>query len=135
MSHYVDGFLIPVPADRLEAYRELAEKAAAIWCEHGALEYVEAAGDDLAVKDQTPFPVLAAVQPNETVVFAYIVFRSREHRDEVNARVMADPRIQAMCDPDNPPFDFKRMAYGGFRVMVSARGAAAGRGEPGSSAV
>jgi len=120
MTPYIDGFVIPIAQDKLEAYRAMAEKAAAIWKEHGALDYVEAVGDDLDVKDQVPFPKLASAQDGETVVLAYIVFESRAQRDAVNAKVMADPRIQAMCDPANPPFDFKRMAYGGFRVIVQA---------------
>ena len=120
MSKYLDGFLLPLPKDKLDVYREMATKASAIWKEHGALEYVEAVGDDLEAKDMTPFPQLAGASETETVVLAYIVYESREHRDAVNAKVMADPRIQAMCDPENPPFDFRRMAYGGFRAIVEA---------------
>lgn len=119
MSNYIDGFVIPLPKDKLESYREIATKACAIWKEHGALEYIEAVGDDLDVADQVPFPRLAGASDEETVVFAYIVYRSREHRDEVNAKVMADPRIHEICAPDEHPFDCKRMAYGGFRVIVS----------------
>ncbi len=118
MSKYIDGFVLPIPKDRLEKYTEVASKAAAIWKEYGALEYIEASGDDLDVTDQTPFPKLAGAGPEETVVMAYIVYESREHRDAVNAKVMADPRIQEMCDKDNPLFDYTRMAYGGFKVIV-----------------
>jgi uncharacterized protein YbaA (DUF1428 family) len=120
MSTYVDGFVLPVPKDNLERYREIATKASAIWKEHGALEYRECVGDDLEIKDILSFNRLANTSPEETVVFAYIVYRSREHRDEVNAKVMADPRINEMCDPGNMPFDCTRMAYGGFRTIVEA---------------
>jgi uncharacterized protein YbaA (DUF1428 family) len=120
MSRYIDGFVIPIAKDKVETYRAMATQAAGIWKELGALEYVETIGDDLDVTDQTPFPKMAGAGPDETVVLAYIVYRSREHRDNVNAKVMADPRIKAMCDPDNAPFDFKRMAYGGFKAIVEA---------------
>ena len=117
---YVDGYVLPVPKKNLEAYRRIAKKAAAIWCEHGALEYRECAGEDLAPKWGVPFPKFVRVKPGETVVFAWIVFRSRAHRDKVNAKVMKDPRLEAMMDPKNMPFDHKRMVYGGFEVIVDA---------------
>jgi len=120
MSKYIDGFVIPVPKQNIETYRDMSQKASVIWKEHGALEYVEAVGDDLDVTDQVPFPKLAGALEGETVVFAYIVYSSREHRDAVNTKVMADPRIQTMCNPEHPSFDFKRMAYGGFRAIVEA---------------
>ncbi len=120
MSKYIDGFVIPIPKNKLDTYREMATKASAIWKEHGALEYIEAVGDDLDVQDQTPFPTMANATAEETVILAYIVYESREHRDAVNAKVMADPRVHETCDPANPPFDFKRMAYGGFRAIVEA---------------
>jgi len=120
MSTSIDGFVIPVPKSNLSAYREMATKASAVWKEHGALQYIEAAGDDLDVKDLTSFPHLAGASADETVVFSYIVFQSREHRDSVNAKVMADPRLKAMCGSENAPFDFKRMAYGSFRAIVEA---------------
>jgi uncharacterized protein YbaA (DUF1428 family) len=119
-TKYADGYVLPVPKSKIDLYLSMAEKAGRIWKEHGALESRECVGDDLDVKDQVPFPRLAGAQPDETVVFAWIVFQSREHRDQVNAKVMADPRIKALCDPANPPFDFKRMAYGGFNVRVEA---------------
>jgi uncharacterized protein YbaA (DUF1428 family) len=115
---YVDGFVLPLPADRVEEYCRQAEAAGRIWIEHGALNFRECIGDDMTAEGLTTFPELAKAGAGETVVFSYIVFRSREHRDEVNAKVMADPRLEGLCDPDNPPFDFKRMAYGGFRVLV-----------------
>lgn len=117
---YVDGFVLPVPKEKLEDYARMAKKAGDIWREHGALEFRECAGDDMEVKDVLPFPQLAALKPDETVVFSWIVFKSRKHRDEVNKKVMEDPRIKDMCDPENMPFDCKRMAYGGFRVIVDS---------------
>ena len=117
---YVDGFVLPVPKKNLAAYRRMARKASKVWREHGALEYRECAGDDLKVKMGVPFPKQAKARPGETVVFAYIVYKSRAHRDQVNAKVMKDPRLANMCDPKNMPFDFKRMGYGGFTTIVEA---------------
>ena len=117
---YVDGYVLPVPKKKLAAYRRLAEKAGKIWREHGALEYRECAGDDLKVKFGVPFPRLAKAKPGETVVFSWIVFNSRAHRNRVNSKVMKDQRITAMCDPKSMPFDVKRMVYGGFRVLIEA---------------
>jgi uncharacterized protein YbaA (DUF1428 family) len=118
MSTYVDGFVLPVPKDNIEKYREIATMASAIWKEHGALEYRECVGDDLETRDMVSFTRLANTSPEETVVFAYIVYKSREHRDEVNAKVMADPRLKEICGPEGMPFDCTRMAYGGFRTIV-----------------
>ena len=115
---YVDGFLLPVPKKNIPAYRRMAQKASKIWQKYGALDYKECAGDDLNVKMGTPFPKLLRVKPGETVVFSYIVFKSRAHRDKVNAKVMNDPQIATMCDPKKMPFDVKRMLYGGFRTIV-----------------
>jgi uncharacterized protein YbaA (DUF1428 family) len=122
MSKYIDGFVLPLPKDKIDAYRAMASKAAAIWKEHGALEYVEAVGDDLDAKEMVPFPRIAGASPDETVVMAYIVYGSREDRDAVNAKVMADPRIKEMCPSSGGEtvFDWKRMAYGGFRAIVEA---------------
>lgn len=120
MSNYIDGFVLPIPKNKIETYRGIAEKASRIWREHGALEYRECVLEDPVAKDMTSFPQLAAVKPEETVVFAYITYRSREHRDEVNAKVMADPRIHEMCDPNDMPFDCARMACGGFQTIVEA---------------
>ena len=117
---YVDGFVLPVPNDKLDEYRDIASKACEIWLEHGAIQYVEAAGDDLDIKDVLSFTNLAAVEPGETVVFAWIMFKSREHRDEVNKKVMEDPRIKEMGSAASMPFDCKRMAYGGFNIIVEA---------------
>lgn len=110
---YVDGFVLPVPKKNLAAYRRLARMASKVWREHGALEYRECVGDDLAVKMGVPFPRQARCRPGETVVFAWIVYKSRAHRDRVNAMVMKDPRLAGM-DPKAMPFDCKRMAYGGL---------------------
>ncbi|HVR37214.1 MAG TPA: DUF1428 domain-containing protein [Methylomirabilota bacterium] len=115
---YVDGFVLPVPKKNLQTYRRMAQKAGKIWKEHGALEYRECAGDDLKTKFGVPFPKNAKAKAGETVVFAWIVYKSRAHRDQVNARVMKDPRLAGMCDEKNMPFDPKRMTYGGFKVMV-----------------
>lgn len=117
---YVDGFVLPVPTQNLDAYRRLAEQASVIWREHGALEYHECVGEDLDVKTGVPFPRGIQAKPGETIVFAYIVYRSRAHRDEVNAKVMQDPRLAGMCDSQNMPFDCERMLYGGFETIVKA---------------
>lgn len=115
---YVDGFVLPVPKKNLKAYARMAQKAGKVWREHGALDYKECAGDDLKVKMGVPFPRTVKLKAGETVVFSYIVYKSRAHRDRVNAKVMKDPRIQDMCDPKDMPFDVKRMVYGGFKVLV-----------------
>jgi uncharacterized protein YbaA (DUF1428 family) len=117
MAHYVDGYVLPLPRRHLAAYRRMARKAGRIWREHGALEYRECVGEDLAPKWGLPFPRLVKLRPGETVLFSWIVFRSRAHRDRVNARVMKDPRLTSM-QPQAMPFDIKRMAYGGFRTLV-----------------
>ena len=116
---YVDGYVVPVPKKSLQAYRRIAQKAGKIWREYGALEYRECAGDELDVKWAVPFPRMIKLKPGETVVFAWIVFNSRAHRDRVNAKVMKDPRLAKM-DPKSMPFDSKRMVYGGFKVLVDA---------------
>lgn len=115
---YVDGFVVVVPDKKLKAYQALAKKAARVWLDHGALEYLECAGDDMKAHCGVSFPKIAAAKKGETVVFAWIGYRSRAHRDAVNKKVMADPRMQTMCDPDDLPFDMKRMSHGGFRVLV-----------------
>jgi uncharacterized protein YbaA (DUF1428 family) len=114
---YVDGFIVPVPKKKLAAYRRLARKAGKIWREHGALEYRECIADDVAKGKLTSFPRSVKLKPSETVVFAWIVYKSRAHRDRVNAKVMADPRFAGM-DMKTMPFDGKRMIFGGFKVMV-----------------
>ena len=114
---YVDGFVLAVPKKNLAAYRKLSRAAGKVWREHGALEYRECAGDDLAIKMGLPFPKLAKAKPGETVVFSWIVYESRAARDRVNKKVMKDPRITKTMS-QKMPFDVKRMAYGGFRVIV-----------------
>jgi uncharacterized protein YbaA (DUF1428 family) len=116
---YVDGYVLPVPTKNLQAYRRIAQKAARIWREHGALECRECAGDDLEAKGLVPFPRRIRLKRGETVMFSWIVFKSRAHRDRVNAKVMKDPRLATM-DPKAMPFDCKRMVYGGFKVLVDA---------------
>jgi uncharacterized protein YbaA (DUF1428 family) len=115
---YVDGYVLPVPKRKMGAYRRMAAKAGRIWREHGAVEYRECVGDDLAVKGLMPFPRQMRLKPGETVVFSWIVFKSRSHRDRVNAKVMKDPRLAGSMDPKAMPFDVKRMVYGGFRLLV-----------------
>jgi uncharacterized protein YbaA (DUF1428 family) len=114
---YVDGFVLAVPKRKLAAYRRLSRSAGKVWRQHGALEYRECVGDDLRVKMGVPFPRLAKVRPGETVVFSWIVFKSRAARDRVNAKVMKDPRITKVVNQPQP-FDMKRMSYGGFTVLV-----------------
>ncbi|HKY19930.1 MAG TPA: DUF1428 domain-containing protein [Vicinamibacterales bacterium] len=118
MAYYIDGFLLPVPKRKLETYRSMSQKAGKVWKEHGALEYRECVGEDLKVKMGTAFPKAAKAKAGETVVFSWIVYKSRAHRDKVNAKVMKDPRLKDMMDPKNVPFDLKRMAYGGFEGLV-----------------
>jgi uncharacterized protein YbaA (DUF1428 family) len=120
MPNYIDGFVLPVPKNKVETYRRMAQKASKIWKEHGALEYRECVGDDLNIKMGLSFPKGIKSKPNETIVFAYIVYKSRAHRDKVNAKVMKDPRIAGMCDMNDMPFDCKRMIYGGFKTIVEA---------------
>jgi uncharacterized protein YbaA (DUF1428 family) len=115
---YVDGFVAAVPKGNLDAYRRQARKAGKVWRDHGALEYRECAADDVPVGKVTSFPRSVKAKPDETVVFAWIVFKSRTHRDRVNAKAMKDPRLADMMDPKSQPFDTKRMIYGGFKVVV-----------------
>ena len=118
MPNYVDGYVLPVPKRNLKAYQKIAAKAGKLWLEHGALEYRECAGDDLNTPMAMSFTRGMKTKPGETVVFAYVVFKSRAHRDKVNAKVMKDARINEMCDPKAMPFDAKRMLYGGFTTIV-----------------
>src|SRR5882672_7322969 len=115
---YVDGYVLPVPKKNLKTYASMARTASKVWRDHGAIDYKECAGEDLQVKFGVPFLRIMKAKPSETVVFSYIVFKSRKHRDQVNARVMKDPRLAKMMDPKNMPFDSKRMVYGGFKVLV-----------------
>lgn len=115
---YVDGFLLPVPTKNLSQYRAISRKAGKVWRKHGALQYVEAVADDLDVKMCVSFSKTIKVKPGETVIFAWIVFKSRAHRDRVNAKVMADPSLRKTMEGPMP-FDIKRMAYGGFKYLVN----------------
>ena len=115
---YVDGFLVPVPKRKVKAYLEISRKAGKVWKEYGALEYRECVGDDLNIKNMTGFPKVIKTKAGETVVFSWIVYKSRAHRDAVNKKVMKDARLEAMMGPDAMPFDVKRMAMGGFKIAV-----------------
>jgi uncharacterized protein YbaA (DUF1428 family) len=117
---YVDGFVIPVPKKNLKAYRSMAKKAGRVWRDYGALDYKECVADDVKVGKWTSFPRSVKLKSGETVVFSYIVYKSRGHRDRVLAKVMKDPRLIKMMDPKNMPFDGKRMIYGGFKIVVDA---------------
>ena len=117
---YVDGFVVPVPKKNVQAYARMSRKGAKIWMEHGALQYCECVGDDMDVPMGLPFPKGIKIKPGETVVFAWIVYKSRAHRDRVNAKVMADPRLAPPKDGKEMPFDMKRMLYGGFKTIVDA---------------
>jgi uncharacterized protein YbaA (DUF1428 family) len=119
MARYVDGYVLPVPKKKLAAYRRMAQKAGKVWRDHGALEYIESVADDVKRGKWTSFPRSVKLKPNETVVFAFIVYKSRAQRDRVNAKVMKDPRLADMMDPKAMPFDGKRMFWGGFKTIVS----------------
>ena len=118
MPVYVDGFVLPVPKKNLEAYRKMAQKAGKVWKEYGAVDYRECVADDVKPGKLTSFPQSVKLKPNEVVVFAWITYKSRAHRDRVNAKVMKDPRLAAMGGFDTLPFDGKRMIYGGFKTLV-----------------
>lgn len=118
MARYVDGFVVPVPTKNLPAYRRMAKKAGKVWRDHGALEYCECVADDVKVGKLTSFPRSVKLKRGETVMFSWIVYKSRAQRDRVNARVMKDPRLADMTDPKSLPFDAKRMIMGGFKTLV-----------------
>jgi uncharacterized protein YbaA (DUF1428 family) len=117
---YVDGFVLPVPKKNVKLYSTISKKAGKIWREHGALQFVEAVGDDLEVKFGVSFTKMIKLKPGETVLFSWIVFKSRAHRDSVNKKVMKDPRMLQMMKKGPMPFDVKRMVYGGFKFLVDA---------------
>lgn len=119
MSNYIDGFVLCIPKDKLADYTALAAQAGAIWREHGALAYHECAADDMIANDMVSFPEMAKAGPDEIVIFSWAVFKSRQHRDEANAKIMADPRLAEICPATAKIFDCKRMAYGGFQSIVS----------------
>ncbi len=118
MGKYIDGFLIPIAKDKVGEYKEMAQKAGEVWMEHGALGFCECEGDDLESEGMFSFRTAADASDDETVIFSWIAFESREHRDKVNAAVMEDERLKEMMCQENPVFDFKRMAYGGFKTLV-----------------
>jgi len=118
MARYVDGFVLPVPKKKVEAYRRMAQKSGKIWREHGALEFRECVGDDLRANMGASFRNRMKAKPSETIFFSWIVFKSRADRDRVNKKVMKDPRIASMMDEKSMPFDVKRMVYGGFKTLV-----------------
>ena len=115
---YVDGFVLAVPTKNLPAYRRMAQRAGKIWMEHGALQYVECIGDDVPVGKLTSFTRAVKLKAGETVVFSWIVYKSRTQRDRINKKVMADPRLADMMDPKALPFDGKRMIFGGFKPFL-----------------
>ena len=117
---YVDGFVVPVPRKNLAAYRKLSRLCGKVWREHGALEYREWVAEDVKVGKWTSFPRAVKKRPGETIVFAWITYKSRAARDRVNARVLADPRLKVMMDRSKTPFDGKRLIYGGFASLVKA---------------
>lgn len=117
MSSYIDGYILPIRKDQVEAYRRIAHTAGGIWREHGALSYRECVGEDLAAEGMVSFPALLNLAPEETVIFAWVEYASRADRDRVNAAVMSDPRMTGM-GPQDVPFDCARMSYGGFQTLV-----------------
>ena len=116
---YVDGFVVPVPRKNLKAYRGMAQKAGRVWRDHGALEVRECIADDVKMGKWTSFPRSVKLKRGETVVFSWITYKSRAHRDRVLPKVMKDKRLAKMMDPKQMPFDGKRMIYGGFKVFVA----------------
>jgi uncharacterized protein YbaA (DUF1428 family) len=118
MAKYIDGFLIPVKSENIDKYKEIAQKAGEIWKEYGALEYIEAVGDDLEQDKMVSFLKAADAGEGETAIFSFIVFESKEERDRINALVMEDERLKCMASPDDKTFDYTRMAYGGFKAIV-----------------
>ena len=115
---YVDGFIVAVPKKNIAAYRKLSTAAGKVWREYGALDYREWVADDVKVGKFTSFPRSVKLKPGETVVFAWITYKSRAQRDKVNKKVMSDPRLAKLMDPKDSPFDSSRMVYGGFEVIV-----------------
>jgi uncharacterized protein YbaA (DUF1428 family) len=118
MAGYVDGFVLPLPKANIDRYREIATTAGALWIEHGALGYKECLADDVEVGEVTSFPRSVKLEDGETVIFAWISYESRKHRDEVNSKVMNDDRMKALMDPSGDVADMKRMVYGGFELLV-----------------
>jgi len=120
MPNYVDGFVLPIPRKHLAKYRKVATLASKVWREHGALDYIECVGDDLANQWGRSFPSIAKAKPTDMVVFSWIVYKSKAHRNAVNKKVMSDPRMAGMMDESKSIFNPKVMTYGGFKVIVKA---------------
>jgi uncharacterized protein YbaA (DUF1428 family) len=120
MALYIDGFVLPIPKRKLAAYRKMARLGCKVWMDHGALDYRECIADDVKWGKRTSFPRSVKLKPGETVWFSYIVYKSRKHRDQVNAKAMKDPRVAHFMNPKTMPVDMKRMIYGGFKSIVSA---------------
>ena len=118
MASYVDGFVIPIPKKKVDDYRRIARKAGKVWKEHGAVAYMECMADDVKPGKWTSFPQAVKLKAGEVVFFSWIVYKSRKHRDSVNAKVMRDPRLASMMNPHAMPFDGKRLIYGGFKSVV-----------------
>jgi uncharacterized protein YbaA (DUF1428 family) len=116
---YVDAYVLPLKKNKIDAYRQMAALAGSVWREHGALEYREWIAEDVKAGEHTSFPQAVKLEGDEIVVFSWIVFESRDHRDEVNAKAMSDPRLAGMMDPKAMPFDGKRMFWGGFEPLVA----------------
>jgi uncharacterized protein YbaA (DUF1428 family) len=116
---YVDGFVVPVPKKKIGAYKKIAKLGAKVWRDHGAIDYRECVADDVSVGKRTSFPRSVKAKPGETVVFAWITYKSRKDRDRINKKVMQDPRLAKMMDPKKMPFDMKRMFWGGFKTIVT----------------
>jgi uncharacterized protein YbaA (DUF1428 family) len=118
MAQYVDGFVVPIPKNKIDDYKRIARKAGKVWREHGALAYTECIADDVKSGKWTSFPQAVKLKPGEVVFFSWIVYKSRKHRDRVNAKVMKDPRLASMMNVAAMPFDGKRLIYGGFKAVV-----------------
>jgi uncharacterized protein YbaA (DUF1428 family) len=115
---YVDGFVVPVPKKSMKAYEKMSRKAGKVWLDHGAIDYHECVADDVSVGKLTSFPRSVKLKKNETVVFSWITYKSRKHRDTVMGKVMKDKRIADMMDPKKMPFDARRMFWGGFKTFI-----------------
>jgi uncharacterized protein YbaA (DUF1428 family) len=118
--NYVDGFVIPVPKKQLASYRSMAKLSSKVWLDHGALEFYESVGDDVPYGKRTSFPRSVKLKRGEAVIFSWIVYKSRRHRDQVMAKVMKDKRIAKVMSGKDMPFDAKRMIFGGFKIIVAA---------------
>ncbi len=118
---YIDGFIVPVPKRKLRTYRRMAILSGKVWRDYGALDYKECIADDVKVGKRTSFPRSVKLKKDEVVVFAYVVYKSRKHRDAVHAKAIKDPRMAKMMDPKSMPFDGKRMIFGGFKILVDAK--------------